>query len=109
MSATPRPWVLDIRGAPASDRYPNAFEQVHAICGPDEDIIVETDGGYYGPEPDDARFIVRAVNAFDALLAVAKQATVITDCEKTWDPTPSYLGEAVNALDAAHPGWREWA
>ena len=30
--------------------------------------IVETDGGQYGPKPEDAAFIVRAVNAHDALV-----------------------------------------
>ena len=105
MSATPRPWRLDIRGAPASDRDPGNFEQVQGILGADDAAgdhpIVETDSGFYGPGPDDARLIVRAVNAFDALLAVAKAVQEMHRAPR--------LADAMSALDAQHPGWREWA
>ena len=55
----------------------------------------------------------RAVNAFAALLAVAKDADDPAhpgDCFLCWgrqrDHTPSTCSLA--ALDAAIPGWREW-
>jgi hypothetical protein len=54
---------------------------------------------------DDAPEVVRAVNAFDALLAVAKWAHPDhSDC--VW--TAPELHEALDRLDTAHPDWRSW-
>jgi hypothetical protein len=115
MSATPRPWyavweALDAQNQPLCT----------GIQGANGEDIVKTDGGYYPPGPEDAKLIVRAVNAFEALLAVAKAVTHLRiqcqpgeyhycpKCDQnqlhvqhaTWCP--------IAALDAAHPDWRTW-
>jgi len=78
MSATERPWL---RG-----EYPR--ELLYVMLS-----------------PEDAETAVMAVNAFDALLAVAKAAGSAND-------NPGWvfeMSDALTALDAAHPDWREWA
>lgn len=51
--------------------------------------------------------VERAVNAFDALLAVAKAVGDTNDISENTHGRE--LVDAVAALDAQHPGWREWA
>ena len=64
---------------------------------------------------EEADRIILAVNAFDALLAVAKAASVLNKMAPTLRP-PSALGDAqeilmfkLMALDATHPDWLEWS
>jgi len=53
--------------------------------------------------PDDAEYACRAVNAFDALLAVAKAVDAYAKIGHADILTP--LAE----LDNAVPGWHDWA
>lgn len=53
-----------------------------------------------------AQAIVRAVNAFEALLAVAESAASALRDET--GQTDADLHRALAALDATHPGWRDW-
>jgi hypothetical protein len=90
MSATPRPWHDDgyrVYG-PTTESDPRS--------GP---VIFEYK--HVDPQnPDDYQFILRAVNAFDALLDVAKAAIESGDED---------VVAALSALEAAYPGWQEWS
>ena len=106
MSATPRPWWF-IGGG-----HDGACQISHG-----KDLGVE-DGIVAGVRKwDDAEVITRAVNAFDALLAVALAAEV--GSADAYCPIcsvfPSVGGRVDHVpscpyalLDAAHPDWREW-
>jgi hypothetical protein len=60
-------------------------------------------------EEDDLAFALRAVNAFEALLAVAKAAHADHTFQADSKRSPlADLDRALRQLDAAHPGWREW-
>ncbi len=51
----------------------------------------------------------RAVNAFDALLAVAKAASDFRgSAAEDFGGAARLMDEALSTLDAAHPDWREW-
>lgn len=84
MSATPRPWKRD------------GFTILQDI---EEYVSVAGDLA----EPDDGDLIVRAVNAFDALLAVAQAHAA---GHETGDVGAEL--DALDAMDAAHPDWRSW-
>lgn len=103
MSATLRPWNLEPddmilgdheRGASAIVYWAGDVaecRQLHPISRADLDLIVI------------------AVNAFDALLAVAKAAHADHTFQADSKRTPlADLDRALRILDAAHPGWREW-
>jgi hypothetical protein len=52
---------------------------------------------------------VRAVNAFDALLAVAKAAHADHTFQADSKRSPlAELDVALRRLDAQHPDWRDW-
>jgi hypothetical protein len=108
MSATPRPWVID-------------------YDAPDATMLYRQEGRHrtlpvaqFFQSAADAVYSLRAVNAFDALLAVAK-AAVFTD-EGTERHRCPICGIAdhnrrllpdddecpILTLDAVSPGWREW-
>ncbi len=122
MNATPRPWYLA-----ASPDYPDA--EIFVVGNPDWNGTVQdgpiicsagTADGHEQWERQNLELIVTAVNAFDALLAAAKAAGLranltggfarqqpgyeeaLVDCDLA-------VIRAVLDLDAAHPGWREWA
>ena len=86
MSATPRPWKITDEWAPGW--------RIAATIGTDEHDVAQV------RPMENAHLIVRAVNAFDALLAVAKAAD---------DGLGITTKMTLDELDAAHPGWREWA
>lgn len=90
MSATPRPW-----------------KRVGSYIGSEEMPVGEFEAG------DDSDFILRAVNAFDALLVVARAQDSADHRQCTRDTYPCDGCEAeriaLAALDAAHPDWRAWA
>jgi len=102
MSATPRPWAIDW----GEEKWGEGGE-VWGIAGPDHKHVVETDMGHYPPRRDDAILIVRAVNAFDALLAVAKAADSKAE-DYYGEDKLGRIARAVEMLDAAHPDWRTW-
>jgi hypothetical protein len=89
MSATPRPWTVELD---------NEID-LHVIAGADRDGSI---GAVYD-SAEDAHLIVRAVNAFDALLAVAKAAAAEAE-GGSYEPAE----EALDRLDAAYPEWRTW-
>lgn len=104
MSATPRPWAVDDSGSI------NELKIVHKYLGGlDEVASLLTDEDEPTPEMRaDADLIVTAVNAFDTLLAAAKAAAQdVADSEKDMSPI-GQIADAIDVLDAAHPGWREW-
>lgn len=101
MSATPRPWEVD----KSWEDGPWALKEAGK---PKLEMDLEGDvDGAIGQRigPDDAVLIVRAVNAFAALLAVAKAAARLTSDREDYLAT---IGDASMALDRAHPGWHEW-
>lgn len=76
-------------------------------------VIAGWDGGAEPDSPVEMRFItvkcpdalvaqkaLHALNAFDALLAVAQLAARLELVGEFWG--------LFATLDAAHPGWREW-
>ncbi|HXE86365.1 MAG TPA: hypothetical protein VN524_06140 [Hyphomicrobiaceae bacterium] len=88
MSATPRPW----KPLNTSDDDMLDAGLMACVYGPDGSVGYVRSG-------EDAELVCRAVNAFDALLAVAKA------CGDDWEREE----KALAALDAAHPDWRTWA
>lgn len=113
MSATPRPWVVDDSGSV------NVLTIVHQYLGGTAEVAqLYTDEDEPTPQMRaDADLIVRAVNAFDALLAVAKAAEWRTheeggprDCSICFHVEPSHDDDCSFArLLGEHPGWREWS
>ena len=110
MSATPRPWrvgEVTWEGDGTAGVLVNAGDEVVAFC--------TTWTGTFRPREDEAQprdfanaaLIVQRVNAFAALLAVAKAAALPDDLR---EDTKEYRAtmEALRQLDAAAPGWREW-
>jgi hypothetical protein len=95
MSATPQPWgVSPLGDVIDADGETVAYIGSEGLAGP-----------LSGPQPRedaDAHLIVRAVNAFAALLAVAKAAeeSDLTDADGR-----ARLRDRLAALD---PDWREW-
>lgn len=57
---TPGPWTIDAEDALGLGR-------VYRIYGPDNETIVETDGGYYPPKMQDATLIAAAPEMLEAL------------------------------------------
>ena len=51
---------------------PDGTVETHGVLAPSGERVIETDMGFYPPGIVDARFIVRAANNFEALLAAAK-------------------------------------
>lgn len=92
MTATPRPWRV-------------VENQIWAGDAESLALVRDLPGRPPTRGQDNADLIVGAVNAFDALLAVAKAAADLEVC----DHQHSDLVRARLTLDAAHPGWREWA
>lgn len=107
MSATPRPWDI------GEQEVTNVLAIVHKWMGGSTEVAqIYTDDDEISDEMRaNADLIVRAVNAFDALLAVARQADVHLH-GKPGPRTPgsccSRVCELIDALDAAFPDWREW-
>lgn len=58
---------------------------------------------------DNGELIVRAVNAFDALLAVAKGVAMDWSDYTEPDQLGPNVAAAMANLDAEHPGWRRWS
>jgi hypothetical protein len=91
MSATPRPWKWSGRALRSRDGSPVL------------DINLPAEAASFVMSQEDADFIATAVNAFDALLAAAKSG----HSHPGYDERCGGCA-ALAALDAAHPGWREW-
>jgi len=100
MSATPRPWKA---------RYDGAVE-AWGLDGVDGHEIIEAHRCPDHPNRSmhDVWLIERAVNAFDALLAVAKAAQHEGCCDRVSCGNTRARLEAMDALDAAFPNWRTW-
>jgi hypothetical protein len=106
MSATPRPWKEHTQfhrillGADERDAPDLDAEDVH--------VIAEVNAH------DDGELILKAVNAFDALVAVAKAAVPVVRDHAQAGPHECDAGDAQDlpqalaALDATHPDWRDW-
>jgi hypothetical protein len=98
MSATPRPWVKDVDAEDAVMLYRQEGRHLTLPVA-----TVHTG-------EDTADLILHSVNAFDALLAVAKAVPApdrVLDDDFNMNDLHQ-LAEAMAALDGAHPGWREW-
>lgn len=94
MSAAPRPWVFCDPRLVTFD-LARKFEDCIGLAErdlPGSCVAIIRYGA-------DANTVLRSVNAFDALLAVAKGVAAV-DTEA--------LRSAMRTLDAAHPDWREW-
>lgn len=116
MSATPRPWHVIVptpEGQEHLPPFPKDMSMRHLGIGAGEITPVATVWNHHHHHEciDNTELIVRAVNAFDALLAVAKAAEAPIGYVKKWtdhDVEFPMLQEAIKALDAAHPDWRTW-
>ena len=98
MSATPRPWFK------VEDGDGHTVITNNTKADRSNDLSIRE--WFYGTLSDeDADFIVRAVNAFDALLAVCRAAWSANDDNPAW---LFEMSDALTALDTAHPGWRDW-
>lgn len=102
MSATPRPWRV-------------VENQIWAGDAESLALVRSLPGRPPTRAQDNADLIVRAINAFDALLAVAKAAEWATDrtseryCQICGlDPGGHSVECLYTSLDTQHPGWREW-
>lgn len=97
MGATPRPWVIAGAGPEIAMETRCAL---YWIGPPNSRRLAATCDSVHEDNLANADLIVRAVNAFAALLAVAKAADKV-------DESYQVEGELAK-LDAAAPGWREW-
>ena len=106
MSSTPRPWTrgdVTWEGDGNPGVCVDARGQIVAFCTSwgAGDCVPDN------PQPHDfanADLIVRAVNAFDALLAVAKAG----DTHHHPDDQYAAILGAIMELDSKHPDWRTW-
>lgn len=64
MNHTKTPWHIEF----------GENEAIFGINGSDDTYIIETDGGYYPPKIEDAKFIIKAVNNHDILLKALIEA-----------------------------------
>jgi hypothetical protein len=55
---------------------------VDYVMDADDEYVITTDGGYYGPEPADCDLLVALVNAAPQLLAIAEAAQIWYRCAK---------------------------
>jgi hypothetical protein len=114
MRTTPRPWYRRV-----SPSYKNC--EVFVVSKSDWDGTVDdgeivcsagTADGHTPREVANLDLIVQAVNAFDALLAVAKEAELHRHGDtggKDDEGKIHYeLVALYDRLDAQHPGWRDW-
>ena len=93
--ATPRPWHVehgDVAGPPKAGQLQEMAAYVDSE----------------GCESENAALIVRAVNAFDPLLAVAYAADKYLDLTAPNHMAEERMGDVIRALDTAAPGWRDW-
>ena len=94
VSATPRPSWKVITPSPLHGYVSAIFEGPAMILEATEFLCQQ---------------LAREHNGFDGLLAVAKAAKINGGCCCGVDGQQDMLLEELAALDAAHPGWREWA
>ncbi len=103
---SPQPWREG--GDPADIELEDATGEVIA-----EFNIVACQHGHMVDGMDIAkenrRYTVRAVNAFSALLAVAKAAKGIQTSPGAWKLDHKALAVAMFQLEAKHPDWLDWA
>ncbi len=86
-AATALPWRLsenqrdlEVHGERTIDYILGPKQYESDGCGGSIDVserIVQTDGGYYGPQPPDADLIVAAVNALPQLIRIAEAAEAL--------------------------------
>ena len=118
MSATPRPWISGPTRNGMTGPTAAFFMWTGRYTNHEGGLITRPDAIVQGPEkysevvaktyrPEDADLIVTAVNGFEALLAVAKEAWDHRDdaCRKPH----TALDVALAQIEAKHPGWREWS
>jgi hypothetical protein len=105
MSATPRPWV---KNAGLLWARTQTGEAAVVDCLMVKGVISATQA------KENLDLVDRAVNAFDALLAVARaSAEKHSDSDirerRKASGQPCKECEAIAALDSEHPGWLEWS
>lgn len=115
MSATPRPWRVGIwtdqRDPGDGVDWDDVGGQVVGSEGEHVATFHATEWELVGPDGVDIQLAnrdltLRAVNAFEALLAVAKAADLMKN--DVWHDDYGVLLACLQHLDAQHPGWREW-